>query len=117
MNNTIRNPRNIQLAAQAVEPFDALYLVERGTLRPLSIKWDTFVYGSGEIAYASEQTDDEVHADDGYELANGIYSEDEKEWQRLAQEAIDDRFTLGNLIGDNRDAKGYVYAIELRETA
>lgn len=117
MNNTIRNPRNIQLAAQAVEPFDALYLVERGTLRPLSIKWDTFVYGSGEIAYASEQTDDEVHADDGYELASGVWSEDEKEWQQLAQEAIDDRFTLGNLIGDNRDAKGYVYAIELRETA
>ena len=111
MNNTIRNPRNIQLAAQAVEPFDALYLVERGTLRPLSIKWDTFVYGSGEIAYASEQTDDETHADDGYELASGIWSEDEKEWRRIAGEEIDDRFTLGDTI----NPRGSVYAVELKD--
>lgn len=118
MNNTIRNPRNIQLAAQSIEPFDALSLVERDTLRPLAIKWDSAVWQSGEIMYASDLYEDQnVTINDAYELANGIYSEDEKEWQQLAQEAIDDRFTLGNLIGDNRDAKGYVYAIELKETA
>lgn len=102
------NPKNIGLAALAVNGFTSLELVERGTLRPLCIT------GDGEIDYSDEAGFDPAV------IANDIYGEDEESWYRSAKGMVDGYwfhgyratvcFGLGDFIGDDAHC---VYAVSL----